>query len=271
MKNPQQSPMKDPLKNHSAELLTVAIQAALQAGTLLKQGFGTAFEISSKEGHHNLVTTYDRLAESTILQSITKQFPSHGFVGEESGHQKSGKVMWIVDPLDGTVNFAHNVPVFSVSIAAAYQDTIVAGVVYQPMTDELFWAQKGQGAFLNGKPLKVSTQTHIDDAYLATGFPYNVQENPLQCIETFDRLTRRGIPIRRLGSAAIDLSYVAAGRFDGYWEVSLQPWDLAAGLLLVQEAGGVVTRYDGSTCHPLEAGSALAANPILHPQLKKIL
>lgn len=259
------------MKRHKSELLTAAKEAALQAGALLKEGFGTSFEISLKDGHHNLVTTYDHLAESAISKAILKQFPTHGFIGEESGQQKAGEILWIVDPLDGTVNFAHNIPMFSVSIAAYSQGKIIVGVVYQPMTDELFWAESGNGAFLNDTPIRVSAKTRLDDAFLATGFPYNVKENPLHCIETFNRLTLRGIPIRRFGSAAIDLAYVAAGRFDGYWEVSLQPWDLAAGLLLVQEAGGIVTRYDGSVCKCLEAGPVLAANHHIHNQLKEML
>lgn len=255
--------------NHNSEFLTVAIEVAMQAGHLLKRGFGSSYEISSKEGRHNLVTTYDHVSESTILQRVTERFPSHGFLGEESGHQKTGDILWIVDPLDGTVNFAHNIPIFCVSIAVAVESKIVAGVVFQPMTGELFWAQKGKGAFLNGKQLEVSSQEKLHDAYLATGFPYDVQDDPARCIETFTHLTRLGIPIRRFGSAAIDLSYVAAGRFDGYWEVSLKPWDLAAGLLLVEEAGGRVTRYDGSACHVQEAGSVIATNSHLHTQLQK--
>ena len=254
---------------NQSELLTTAIQAALQAGRTLKNGFGSSYEIFSKEGRHNLVTTYDKLAESMIADAIARRFPKHGFFGEESGHQKSGDVLWIVDPLDGTVNFAHNIPVFSVSIAVAIEMQIVAGAIYQPMTGELFWAQKGKGAFLNGSQIHVSKQKKLYDAYLATGFPYNVQENPFHCIETFAHLTRVGIPIRRLGSAAIDLSYVAAGRFDGYWEVSLEPWDLAAGLLLIQEAGGTVSRYDGKVCDPLERGTVLATNGHLHVELQK--
>lgn len=255
--------------NSNAQFLSVATQAALRAGHLLKKGFGTSYEISSKEGRHNLVTTYDKLAESMILEAVTKQFPSHGFLGEESGHQKKGDILWIVDPLDGTVNFAHNIPVFCVSIGVAIESEIVAAAIYQPMTEELFWAEKGHGAFLNGEPLRVSPQKNLEGAYLSTGFPYNVHEDPLHCIETFTRLTRLGIPIRRLGSAAIDLSYVAAGRFDAYWEVSLQPWDLAAGLLIVEEAGGTVTRYDGSRCNPYEEGTTLASNTHLHTQLQK--
>lgn len=254
---------------NQSELLTVAIQAALHAGHILKAGFGTAYEISSKEGRHNLVTTYDKRAESIISKILMERFPTHGFLGEESGHQKSGDVLWIVDPLDGTVNFARNIPLFSVSIAAAVEGQVIAGVVYQPMTEELFWAEKGKGSYLNGTKISVSKQEKLYDAFLATGFPYHVQDNPLSCIETFSRLTGLGIPIRRLGSAAVDLSYVAAGRFDGYWEVSLESWDLAAGLLLVQEAGGRVSRYDGSLCDPLKTGPVLATNGHLHAELQK--
>lgn len=257
--------------SHNSEILTVAIEAALAAGSLLKQGFGTSFEISSKEGSHNLVTTYDKLAESTIHEMIMKRFPTHGFLGEESGQKKTGDILWIVDPLDGTVNFAHNVPIFSVSIGVLIGNKIVAAVIYQPITGELFWAEYGKGAFLNGKTLHVTAQNKLSDAYLTTGFPYNVHEDPLGCIETFMKLTRMGIPIRRLGSAAIDLAYVAAGRFDGYWEVLLQPWDLAAGHLIVHEAGGLVTKYDGAPCNFLQGGNVIATNKLLHSQLQGAL
>lgn len=257
--------------SHNSEFLTVAIEAALAAGSLLRKGFGTAFEIESKEGHHNLVTTYDKLAESTIHDAIMRRFPSHGFLGEESGQKKTGDIVWIVDPLDGTVNFAHNVPIFSVSIGVLVENQIAAAVIFQPMTGELFWAEDGKGSFLNGKKLHVSAQKNLSNAYLATGFPYNVHEDPLHCIETFEKLTRRGLPIRRLGSAAIDLAYVAAGRFDAYWEVLLQPWDLAAGHLIVHEAGGLVTQYDGSPCNFLKADTVIATNKLLHTQLQEVI
>jgi myo-inositol-1(or 4)-monophosphatase len=254
--------MKKPSK-----ICQAAIGAALSAGELLKKAFGTTFEITSKPGKHNLVTECDKAAEHLIIKKLSAEFPTHGFLAEEGGQTKTGDIMWIIDPLDGTVNFAHNIPIFSVSIAATEGMDVLCGVVFHPMTGELFVAEKGQGAFLNDRPIHVSPTPKLEQAYMTTGFPYNVDEDPLHCIETFDKLTRLGIPIRRLGSAAIDLSYVAAGRFDAYWEVSLQPWDVAAGLLIVEEAGGRVTHYDGKRIDPRKDGTVLASNGHLHDEL----
>lgn len=255
--------------NISSSLTVVAIEAALKAGELLKKGFGTSFEISLKEGKNNPVTEYDKAAEKSIIASIKSHFPDHGFIAEESGlsGHDGAPVTWIIDPLDGTVNFAHNIPIFSVSIAAAIQKKIVAGVVYQPMLGELFTAEAGRGAYLNGARLKVSQNHSLEEAILATGFPYNVHENPLHCVDRFAEMTKLGIPIRRLGSAAIDLSYVAAGRFDAYWEVTLHPWDMAAGLLLVEEAGGMVTHYDGSPHRIFGHDTLIASNGLIHRQM----
>lgn len=259
------------MKKNSSEFLNAAIEAALQAGDLLRKGLGTSFEISSKPGRHNLVTHYDKAAEALIFSCLLKKFPNHGFIGEEQGQTKKGDIVWIVDPLDGTVNFAHGIPIFAVSIAAVANHEVIASCIYQPMTQELFWAEKGKGSYLNGNPLHVTTNKSLDEAMLATGFPYNVHEDPLQCIETFDKLTRKAFPIRRFGSAAIDLAYVAAGRFDAYWEVSLQPWDFAGGKLLVEEAGGKVSQYDGSPCDPFQASTILATNDLLHILMQKEL
>jgi myo-inositol-1(or 4)-monophosphatase len=194
-------------------------------------------------------------------------------LAEESGDTRKGKspITWIIDPLDGTVNFAHNIPVFSVSIAAACDDQIVCGVVYQPITQELFIATKGKGAYLNGKQIFVSKVSNFDQALMATGFPYNVDENPLHCIQSFTKMQARGVPIRRLGSAAIDLSYVAAGRFDAYWEVGLHPWDMAAGKLLIEEAGGRVTHYDGAPHKIFCYDTLLATNGCFHQEMRQYL
>ncbi len=255
----------------TSELTFVAVQAARRAGEILKKGFGTSFKISSKPGRQNLVTEYDKSSEAAIKSIILDAFPTHAILAEESGAQGKGPVQWVVDPLDGTVNFAHNIPIFSVSIAACVDNKLVTGVVFAPLLDELFIAQAGQGAYLNDVRLHVTPTSTLDTAILATGFPYNVDENPLHCIDTFDHMTRQGIPIRRLGSAAIDLAYVAAGRFDAYWEVSLEPWDLAAGKLLVQEAGGRVSHYDGSERDLFNSKTVLASNGILHDHMIKEL
>jgi myo-inositol-1(or 4)-monophosphatase len=250
----------------------VAIQAALRAGQELKHGFQTSYSITTKPGKHNLVTHYDTLAEEIILSMIHKEFPDHSVLAEESGEDfKSSTVTWIVDPLDGTVNFAHNIPVFSVSIAAVVQNEVVCGVIYQPITGELFIAEKNKGAFLNGKPLGVSSVSNLDDSFLATGFPYNLNENPLGCIEHLLSVLRKGLPVRRLGSAALDLSYLAAGRYDGYWEVSLQPWDMAAGKLIVEEAGGKITDYQGNPLNVKMPTSVVATNGILHDSILSML
>ncbi len=249
-----------------SDLTFVATQAALKAGASLRSGFGTAFEISSKPGRQNLVTEYDKSAERTIIDLVHHHFPNHSFLAEESGETKvkNAPVLWIIDPLDGTVNFAHGIPVFSVSIAAAIDGKVVCGVVYQPITQELFTAELGKGAYLNDKKLAVSPVDQMENALLSTGFPYNVDEDPLQCVEKFAQMQLKGVPIRRLGSAALDLSYVAAGRFDAFWEVGLHPWDMAAGKLLVEEAGGTVSHWDGSDHKIFGYQTMLATNGLLH-------
>lgn len=258
----------------ASDLLTVAVEAARRAGELLRQGFGTSFAISSKEGKHNLVTEYDKAAEKAIIDCITHSFPDHTFLAEESGESGSGDtsaVQWIVDPLDGTVNFAHNIPIFSVSIAAALSGDVLCGVIYQPLLGELFTAVRGQGAWLNGRQLRVSTAAALEASLLVTGFPYDVHTNPHNTIGHFSRIVGMGIPVRRLGSAALDLAYVAAGRFDGFWEVKLNPWDMAAGWLLVEEAGGKVTHYDGST-RLMDGETIIATNgTALHGELAELL
>ena len=255
------------------ELTKIAVEAALKSGEILKKGFGTSFDIFSKKGKNNLVTEFDKLSEKTIIEYIHSVFPDHVFLAEESG--KTGellnnKIRWIIDPLDGTVNFAHGLPIFSISIAAELNHEIISGVVYHPLLDELFVAEKGKGAYLNDKQLKVSNNSDLDSSMLVTGFPYNVNQNPCGCIDHFVNIIKRGIPVRRLGSAALDLAYVAAGRFDGFWEINLNPWDVAAGILLVQEAGGKVSQYSGDA-YWIDNDSILATNGRIHNSISKIL
>lgn len=259
------------MPHNVSDFTFVAIQACLHAGSLLRRGFGTDFKIDSKPGKQNLVTSYDTQAEELIISMIRSHFPDHAILAEESGGTKQQNVTWIIDPLDGTVNFAHAIPVFSVSIAVAMGKDIVSGAVYQPMTQELFTAEKGKGAFLNGKPLSVSTITQLDNALLSTGFPYNVDKDPLHCVEKFSAMQLTGVPIRRLGSAALDLCYVAAGRFDAFWEVGLHPWDMAAGKLLVEEAGGKVSHWDGAEHRIFDYDTLLASNTFLHEAMLKHL
>ena len=242
-------------------ILQTAIDAAQKAGKVLKEGFGTDYTISSKSQFHDLVTEYDHKSEAIIIETIRFSFPHHQILTEESGHHASdGDITWIIDPLDGTVNFAHGIPFFCVSIAAIQGNVILCGVIYSPMTEELFTAETGGGAFLNGQSYTVTQQTSLLHSFLVTGFPYSVKENPLHCIEHFAHIVGMGIPIRRLGSAALDLAYVAVGRFDGFWEVALQPWDMAAGALLVKEAGGIVIDYSGNDLNILQSSSIIAGN-----------
>jgi myo-inositol-1(or 4)-monophosphatase len=250
------------------ELKQCAIDAALLGGKILKEGFGTNFKISSKEGKNNLVTEYDNKSENAIIELIKLRFPNHNILAEESGISGTidNEVTWVIDPLDGTVNFAHNLPIFSVSIAAVKGKEILCGVVYHPMLDELFVAVKGQGATLNDKRITHSTTDNLSTAFLVTGFPYNVHENPGHCIDHFVSIVQSGIPIRRLGSAALDLAYVACGRFDGFWEINLNPWDVAAGVLLVREAGGTVTQYNGAE-YFITNDNLLSSNGGIHDQL----
>lgn len=259
-----------------AELTLTAIQAALLAGNLLKRGYGTAFSVENKTGgRQNLVTEYDHASEKLIIDFLRDKIPEASFLAEESGsissHLDTSPLLWIIDPLDGTVNFAHQIPFFCVTVAAVWKGEIVAGVAYQPLLDELFTATKGEGAFLNGKRLRISTNSTPDQAMLATGFPTNIENNPHHCIDSFNQMLKQGFPIRRLGSAVLDLAYVAAGRFDAFWEVKLYPWDMAAGRLLVEEAGGCITNYTGHRIDPLHASSVIATNGPLHPLMLKVL
>ena len=261
-------------KETFSQITLAAMEAALLSGEILQSGFGTSFAISKKKGgQHNLVTEYDHKSEAAIIEFLSNQIPSSHFLAEESGSSgfPSHDIHWIIDPLDGTMNFAHQVPLFSVSIAAMKNKEVCSAVVYQPMTHELFVAEKNRGAFLNGHKLQVSKENQLEQAFLATGFPYNLSENPFHCIDHFVDLLRLGIPIRRIGSAAIDLAYTAAGRFEGYFEVGLGPWDVAAGSLLIHEAGGEITHWDGKPFDLFAKKTLLASNGHLHQKLRSCL
>lgn len=244
------------------------IEIAKLSGEELKKGFNTSFEIHSKSKLNDLITEYDLKSENILIDKISSTFPDHNILTEETGiiDKSDSEYTWIIDPLDGTVNFANHLPIFSVSIALKYKDKIISGAVFNPISNELFYAEINNGAYLNDKKINVSECKNISKAFLVTGFPYNVNENPENCLETFIRIVKKGIPVRRLGSAALDLCFVACGRFDGFWEVILKPWDMAAGKLILEEAGGKVSDYNGDT-HNLKENSIIATNSLIHNDL----
>lgn len=253
------------------KLLEVAQQAAIKAGEILSAGYGTQFTIESKSEKNDLVTEYDKKSEHTIISYIKEKFPESGFLAEESGEsEKQTELRWIIDPLDGTVNFAHGIPIFAISIAAEYKGEIVCGVIYQPLLKEMFTTLKGGGSFLNGVPLSVSNVSDFSRSFLVTGFPYNIVNHGRNWADHFIGIVKSGIPVRRLGSAALDLAYTAAGRFDGFWEIGLSPWDVAAGILMVREAGGIVKNYEGDE-YILGNDSIIACNSFIYTEISSII
>ena len=249
--------------------LRTAIRAAREAARIQLAEKGSDLEIQVKSSDIDLVTRVDALCEQSIRRIIGEAHPDHVVMGEEMGQSASGDKRWIVDPLDGTVNYAHGFPCYCVSIALELDGVIVVGVVYDPERDELFSAVKGRGAFLNGRPLAVSRTSDTRSALLATGFAY-VEERILLNLEVFARVLPQVQAVRRPGAAALDLCYVACGRSDGFWELGLNPWDVAAAWLLVQEAGGTVTG-NGSAPYRLGDQALIASNGHLHAKLIDLL
>lgn len=250
--------------------LKAAAKIARQAGDFLLTGLNQAKKVDFK-GEVDLVTAFDRQSEEMIFNELNELFPGLNFLAEESirkdNHSDFG---WIVDPLDGTTNFSHGLPVFCVSIALAFKGEVVAGVVYDPNRAELFSAIKGGGAFLNDRPARVSSTGELDKSLLATGFPYDVRTSPDNNLNYFSRFALKAQAIRRCGSAALDLCYTAYGRFDGFWEIKLKPWDLAAGSLLVKEAGGLTTDLSGRE-FSLKSPHIVASNGLIHPAMLEII
>lgn len=247
--------------------LSVAKLAALEASFVLKRYYERLTQVESKGIDRNLVTEADKEAEQVIKDILLGTFPDHTMLGEESVKPDADKeYCWIVDPLDGTVNYVHGIPHFAVSIALERHGERLVGVVYHPLAEEWYTAEKGQGAFLNGKRITVTPEPDLGRAILATGFPYRIDEQPIDPRPLLIHLIGKARGIRRFGSAALDLAYVAAGRFGGYWEVTLEPWDCAAGILLVEEAGGSVTDLLGGPFSYDEC-RILATNGFIHDQL----
>lgn len=251
-------------------MLSFAVQTAREAGSILEEKFGRALRVEHK-GDINIVTAADLAAEEFIIERIHSQFPRHAILAEESGEseERQSEWKWIVDPLDGTVNYAHGYPCFCVSIAVERAGKLLIGVIYDPLRDELFAAERGGGATLNAKPVRVSQTVDLNEALLCTGFPYDVREQD-DFARHFAAFIMHAQAVRRDGSAALDLAYVACGRFDGFWEEGLRPWDVAAGAVIIEEAGGRVTHYDGS---PLDIYKAriMASNTLLHKTMMDVL
>lgn len=252
------------------KLLKVAIKAAVKAGRYLRENFEKKIKVEHK-GEINLVTEQDRRSQEIIRRIIQKNFPRHSILGEEDLEVEGRpELQWLIDPIDGTTNFAHNLPIFCVSIALMEEGESRVGVVYNPMLDEMFWSIRGRGAFMNKKRVRVSTETRIGKSLLATGFPYDLRESSRNNLDHFNQFIRAAQGIRRCGAAAIDLCYVAAGRFDGFWELKLYPWDTAAGYLMIEEAGGKVTDFSGGPFDPFKR-EILASNGKIHRQMLDII
>jgi myo-inositol-1(or 4)-monophosphatase len=257
----------------ASALLNVMVKAARAAARSLNRDFGEVEQLQvSVKGPGDFVTLADKRAERIIQGELAKARPGYGFLLEEAGVIEGADKThrWIVDPLDGTTNFLHSIPLFTISIALEREGELVAGVIYNPVSDELFTAEKGQGAFVNDRRLRVSGRKQLADAVLTTGIPHSHRGDPDLFAREFRALSPLVAGLRRTGSAALDLAWLAAGRFDGYWERGLAAWDVAAGIVMVREAGGMVSDCDGKRTM-LESGHILAANTDLHPLIEKAL
>jgi myo-inositol-1(or 4)-monophosphatase len=254
-------------------VINVMAGAALKAARGLIRDFGEVEQLQvSMKGPADFVSAADIRAEKTLKTELGRARPGYGFLMEESGVDKGTdeRHRWIVDPLDGTTNFLHGIPHFAISIALERDDEIVAGIVYEPTRDELFWAEKGVGAYLNDRRLRVSARRNLGEAVIGTGIPFRERGDHLAYLATLRAVMNATSGVRRMGAAALDLAYVAAGRFDGFWEYGLSPWDLAAGILLVREAGGYITEIGGGS-DIMAKGNVLAANNLLHQTLGALL
>jgi myo-inositol-1(or 4)-monophosphatase len=254
-------------------LWTVMTGAAQKAARALKRDFGEIEQLQvSHKGPSDFVSAADLRAEKVLRQELAKARPRFGFLleegGEVTGEDKHHR--WIIDPIDGTTNFLHGIPHFAISIGLEMDGEIIAGLVFNPITDEMYYAEKGKGAFLNDKRLRVSSRSTLTDCVIATGIPFHGRPGHKPFLKQLERIMGAVAGVRRMGTASLDLAYVAAGRCDGFWETGLQPWDVAAGVLLVREAGGFITELDGGK-NVVASGNVLAANPKIHKQLLEIL
>lgn len=246
-------------------------KALHESSTILKEYFQKDFLIESKDIVSNLVTEVDKRSEAKIIEIIRNEFPDHNILSEEIGAlDTASNVKWIIDPIDGTINYAHGIPICCISIGVEVAGEIVMGGIYNPFGNELFFAEKGKGAFLNDKKIKVSNESSFAKSLLVTGFPYNTSNNPNKPVEVFAAIVNKDIPVRRLGSAALDICWTACGRFDGFWEYSLNAWDVAAGYIILTEAGGIVTDFNGEK-YSVYNKEILASNGKIHNDILEVI
>ncbi len=260
-------------QTHDPRLLATAIDIVLRAGEIQMAGFGRTHDIR-KKGEIDLVTEVDLAVEAMFRAEITRRFPAHEILAEETSALPAAgtkpAARWIFDPIDGTTNYAHGLPIFSASLALESEGRIEVAAVLDPSRRELFTAERGTGAFLNGVRLQVSSAARLLDSILVTGFPYDIHQDPGDILDLFGAFTSKAQAVRRLGSAALDLCYVGAGRMDGFWERRLKPWDMAAASLIVTEAGGMVTGFDGSPVD-IMAGNVVASNGRIHGEMLRTI
>ncbi len=251
-------------------MLAFAKEIIVDAGEILKHHFNSPLEIKTKSTNRDLVTQADIEAEKFIISAIQEQFPNHAILAEEHGEIGISDYIWLIDPIDGTTNFAHSHPMFCSVIALAYHNEIILTAIYDPLRDELFSSEYGKGAFLNDQPITVSSNFTLASSVLVTGFPYDRATNPKNNMKEFCKIMPQVQGIRRSGSAALDMCYIACGRLDGYWEFHLNPWDFAGGVLLVREAGGKISNVDGSNWS-ITSNNVIAANKELHQEILEVL
>ncbi len=252
-------------------MLTIAIRAARNAGDFIQRSSENIGRLTiSKKSKNDFVSEVDRMAETEIINIIKSAYPEHSILAEESGKHKGNDYLWVIDPLDGTTNFLHGYPQYAVSIALKNKGKIEVGVIYDPLRDELFTAERGGGAMLNNRRIRVSKQVNLNTALLGTGFPFKFPQHLDAYLSMFKSLTLDTAGIRRGGSAALDLAYLAAGRLDGFWEIGLKEWDMAAGILLVKEAGGVASDFSFNDQY-LKSGNVVVGNPKMHQAIYKAI
>jgi myo-inositol-1(or 4)-monophosphatase len=254
----------------SFTFMGTAAEAVLKSGAIQKARYGQRITIEHK-GVINIVTEVDKACEAAILEVLRSRFPSHDIVTEETDLARTGSpYVWYIDPLDGTTNFAHGYPCFCTSLALVHEGTVIAGAIYDPLRQELFTAERGVGSFLNGRRLRVSTTSRLIDSLLLTGFPYDVREHLVERLRLFNTFIGVAQAVRRDGSAALDLCYVAAGRVEAFWEENLHPWDILAGILMIEEAGGRISRFDGSSVG-VRADQLVATNGHIHDAMLEVV